>query len=236
MKFLTIQISMMMGFATSALAADSIQESLQIRDPQERLAQLKNVSSKKLRQSALDKTQNLATRWNAFMAVVHLEGEKAQSWVRTAMNNEAWYLRDAALKAMLKINPEIAQQEARRLLSDESMVVRTSAVDVLKSTRDMTSIDLLWSQLENKKNFRGSQSLWIRRRVTEALADMPRPGDEQKFFKLLSDKDEKLYGPALSGFETLTGKRFGKASDMLTNRIQEAKKWFTSSQRKTANE
>ena len=100
---------------------------------------------------------------------------------------------------------EQAKGWARKLLSDPSLVVRTSAVKVIRESNDRASESHLWQELYHKINYRGAQSLWIRRHIVETLSDFSTQGSEGQFVSLLDDPDRSLHAPAMKALEKLTG-------------------------------
>jgi HEAT repeat protein len=134
-------------------------------------------------------------------------------------------MRNAALVTAARISREDALSWARELLSDRALVVRAAAVDTINELGDVSSLPLLWQKLNSKENFKGNQSLFIRRKIVETLAKMETPGREALFVQVLSDRDESLHAPAMAALERITEKNFGSPKDSLKVRRAQWQAW-----------
>lgn len=160
---------------------------------------------KKLRSTAFNKNEPLKTRWVALMTLAKVGGPEAMPELEAAIKSSDWFMRDAGLQAMAKVNPKEAVRWARHLVSDPALVVRTSAIKTLKTLNDKESMPLLWEKLYSQQNYRGQQSLWVRHHIVSALGDFAEKGQEEKFVKILEDKDSRLHIPAKKALRKLTG-------------------------------
>ncbi len=157
-----------------------------------------------------DDSAPMEARWRAVTAMGRIGGRLSLPELKQALHSKVWYLRNAALISSVQIDRDQALQWAKELLSDKALVVRSAAVDVMTQYKDGNSKNLLWQKLSAKENFRGKQSLWIRRKIVESLAQIEENGSEQKFGVLLSDRDESLHLPAIRALERLTNQKLGK--------------------------
>lgn len=153
--------------------------------------------------------ESMDNRWRSVTAAGRIGGEHARPELERALKAKEWYMRNAALVAMTQIDRETTIRWARALLSDKALVVRAAAVEALGELKDAESSTLLWQKLYAKENYKGQQSLFIRRRILEALAKTEPRGREGKFIEALSDKDESLHPVAVFALEKMTQKRFG---------------------------
>lgn len=181
---------------------------------------------KHLREIAFDSNYGMKFQWRALSALSLLAGDKSAPELELAMKQKEWYLRNAGLVMLKEVKPKRALVWAKKLMKDSSLIVRTAAVEVIRSLKDNASTHLLWSELYEKQNYRGQQSLWIRRHIVEALGEMGKPGDVAQFMKVLDDKDATLYLPAVSALERLTKKQFGGPKDSLEKRVSLCKSWW----------
>lgn len=173
------------------------------------------------------KSNSMDVRWKAVTAVGRI-GSKAQAkadLVRALQASE-WYMRNAALIAMVNVDRAESLKWARQLMSDKALVVRSAAVDVLAQSRDIASASLLWTKLNAKENYRGKQSLFIRRRIVEALAEMEGKGAEPKFVAVLGDKDASLHEPAIEALERLTKRSLGAPGEPVQFRRAQWQQWY----------
>ena len=170
--------------------------------------------------------QPLGLRWEAFMAMVRLGDRESIPEINKALNSGEWFLKDAALKVLPAVDKDLAYKAALIKLNDSALVVRTSAVDVLGQVKNPKCAEKLWSQLYSKENYMKHQSLWIRRHIVEALADLAPKGSEDKFVKVLDDSDSTLFAPAIKGLERLTGKKLGDPTLPPVYKRYFWKKWY----------
>ncbi len=158
---------------------------------------------KQLRTIAFNTALPVESRWKALTTLARIADKESLPDLERAVQSTDWFMRDAALKSFENVDKSQAKRWARHLASDPALVVRTSAVGTLKRLKDKDSADLLWDRLYSAQNYRGNQSLWIRRHIVEALSTFAKKGEEEKFKKILTDKDKTLYKPALAALDKL---------------------------------
>ncbi|WP_373997846.1 HEAT repeat domain-containing protein [Bdellovibrio bacteriovorus] len=160
---------------------------------------------------AFNEAQPMSLRWRALMAAAEARGEKATPDLLKAGSHKQWYMRNAALVALAEVNPSQGQKLATKLLKDKALVVRSAAVSALENNLSSENRDLLWEELNQKYNFKNTQSLWIRHQIVEVLAKKPVDHELKIFAGLLSDKDQRVQLPAVRGLEKLTGVKLNKS-------------------------
>lgn len=180
---------------------------------------------KNLRGIMFDPKSKIDMRWRSAMAIGRLGGPLSLPELERAMKADVWELRSASLLAVSRFDRATASKWSRKLLNDKSLLVRLTAVETLEAIGDRTSVPELWSQLNSRENFKRSQSLFIRRRIVEALAKLEATGSEARFVRLLDDGDTKLYVPAIQALERLTGQSLGKPNDPLPRRRALWQQW-----------
>lgn len=161
---------------------------------------------------AFNDSQTMSVRWRALMAAAEAKGEKSTPDLMKAASHSQWYMRNAALVALAEVNPSQGEKLAHKLIKDKALVVRSAAVDALAKSATPEVRDLLWDELNQKYNFKGDHSLWIRHQIVEKLAKKPLDHEIKIFAGLLSDKDQRLHMPAVAGLEKLTGVKLGEGS------------------------
>lgn len=162
---------------------------------------------------AFDSKNSMSLRWQAVMAAAEVGGKKSIPVLMKAVEHDLWYMRNAALVALNQVSPAEGQKIAQKLLKDPALVVRSAAVETLAENSTLEVRDLLWNELDQKYNFKGQQSLWIRHQIVEALAKNPEKYELELFARILSDKDERLHGPAVAGLEKITGLKLDSKSN-----------------------
>lgn len=181
-----------------------------------------------LRAIMFDPKSKIDSRWRSTMAVGRLGGELSVPELERAMHAEVWELRSASLIAVSRFDRATASKWARTLLKDKALLVRLTAVETLDSIQDRGAIPALWAELESQQNFKRTRSLFIRRRIVEALAKLESQGSENKFVALLEDEDQKIHAPAILALERITGRSLGKPNDPIARRRALWQQWNVS--------
>lgn len=174
-----------------------------------------------------DEKAGMESRWRAVTAVGIIAGDESKPELERALKSSEWYMRNAALVAMSAVNRDNASQWARRLLDDKALVVRAAAVQSLLELRDSSSVALLWKKLYAPENFKNSESLFIRKRIVESLAQLEKTGAEKKFIEVLADKDEALHAPAIMALEKITEQKLGNQRDTLRVQRERWRSWWS---------
>lgn len=213
--------------------AISIQQTLAVLDLpfENRIAALKAqgpAGYRNLRAIMFDPKSKIDSRWRSTMAVGRIGGSLSLPELERATKADVWELRSAALIAVSRFDRTTAAKWSRALLNDKALLVRLTAVETLEAIQDRGAVAELWAQLENRQNFKRSQSLFIRRRIVEALAKLEAKGSEARFVALLEDGDAKLHAPAIGALERLTGQSLGKPTDPLARRRALWQQWNVS--------
>lgn len=162
---------------------------------------------------AFDPKQSLNTRWKSLTALGRLKGKAALSAMQKALASDEWFMRNAALLALPNVDSEVAESSAKDMLQDGALVIRTAAVDVLDQLRSPGARELMWRELYAERNYRGGQSLWIRRHIARTLSRHARDEEVARFAKLLKDDDIRLHPWAVIGLEKSTGRILGNSED-----------------------
>ena len=194
-------------FSWAAATPLSSEMQLVLKKPlAERLVALQKqgeAGSIQLEKMAFDPAESLETRWRAVTALGRTEGAKSQGFLEKALRSPEWFMRNAAVLVIQYGHREWAIQWASSLLNDSSLVVRTAAVEALRTLNAAEKSPLLWEKFYSSQNFRGGESLWIRKHILEALVQFATPGQEQKFRAAMADQDESLHSLAKAGLQKL---------------------------------
>jgi len=160
---------------------------------------------------AASNQQGMKVRWKALILAAKLDPSGSVQDVATFAKHEDWFMRNAALMALQETSPYEAQAVAKQLLKDKALVVRSAAVDVLTHSTAKESRDILWKELNQKYNFKGQQSLWIRPQIINHLVKSPRADELKYFSEALFDKDQQVSRSAMTAMENLTRQNFGRS-------------------------
>lgn len=159
---------------------------------------------------AFNESQPMQVRWKALMAAAEAGKSKSVKDLVRAGSHNQWFMRNAALVALAEVNNEEAKSLAKKLVTDKALVVRSAAVETLRTNATADVRRLLWKELDQTYNFKKKESLWIRPQIVEILAMQPDVSEMKTFAKLLEDSDTRVQLPAVRGLEKLTGTRLGK--------------------------
>lgn len=174
----------------------------------ERLETLKRAPKaayQQLSQTAFNEGHNLQVRWRAITTMGPLDPVYFKRDLEKALKSKEWFLRNAALIAILNEPRDSAVKWSMDLLKDPSLMVRTQAVRNLVGLEAKEAEATLWAEIWDKKNFRGRESLWIRAHIAEALARMADRGNPKSFQRLILDPDPRLHKWGIMGLERRTG-------------------------------
>jgi HEAT repeat protein len=153
---------------------------------------------------------DMNTRWSALMrAAAVAEGSEIDK-IREFTSSKEWYLRNAALVALNKVDPELAQAEAVKLLTDKALVVRSAAVEIVSHNLSDKNKDILIGEMDKGYNFNRASSLWIRKQILEKIALTATEKDQQLFVKNLFDSDKKISELSANTLERITGKKMDR--------------------------
>lgn len=159
----------------------------------------------KLSDLAFSDAQPMSVRWRALVSLSDVSKDKSLPLLKKAAESGKWFMRNAALIALEDSHPLQAEAIAKKLLKDKALVVRSAAVQVLKKYPSEANRDLLWSEMDEKYNFRRDASLWIRSEIVQILSEKPQSHELKIFAHLLKDKDNRVGVAAIQGLEKLTG-------------------------------
>ena len=160
---------------------------------------------------ASNKNLDMNSRWRALIKAgdsYHDELTTSQiQQIKIFTSNKDWYMRNASLIALSKVDSNQAVVEAKKLLNDKSLVVRSAAVDILSEKLTLENKKILVEEFNKPYNFHKNRSLWIRKQILERLIAFADVKDRHFFVKGLFDSDleiAKLSGKVL---EKITGQQ-----------------------------
>lgn len=151
-------------------------------------------------------------RWKALTAAAVHQREKSVEDLLKASESKDWFMRNASLIALQEYAPVKAREVARRLVMDPALVVRSAAVRTLAKDSSLEATEVLWKELNEGYNRRGSQSLWIRGEIAEVLATRVGADELNRIAQLLNDDDGRVRLASVRGLERLTGKKLGEGA------------------------
>ena len=200
--------------------------SLPLNNRLQSLRKLDHGRYDEIRALAFNAEQNMELRWRALLALPRLQPKRAVVDLDAALKSKEWFMRSSALLGWQSLGREPARARAESALKDKALMVRATAVDILADIGDTASAPTLWSALNDRNNYMNQQSLFIRRRIVEALSAMERAGSEAKFVAILADADSTLHEPAILALERLTGRRLGQVREATQLKKGRWQKWW----------
>lgn len=162
-------------------------------------------------ESASNNKLNMYTRWTALVDAAHFAQSNQQpdqlKQISGFSSSKDWYMRNASLLALLKLDPVEAVVVAKKLLVDKSLVVRSAAVEVIAQNLTVEHKKILAAELNKPYNFHKKSSLWIRKQIIEKFSRAPDVGDRDFFVKSLFDSDQEISLLSAKALEKITGQR-----------------------------
>lgn len=158
--------------------------------------------------AAKNKYLPMSTRWSALIKASNLADHRQIDSIKQFTRSEDWYMRNAALVALKKFGQEYADAEAKKLVSDKALVVRSAAVDILAQKMTLDNKAILIGELSKSYNFKGKQSLWVRPQIVNHLVRVAEADDQRFFAKCLFDQDIKISQAAVKALTKITSISF----------------------------
>jgi len=147
-----------------------------------------------LKRKVFSQNFDMSERWKSVIEMSKIPHRDRLADLKKALKSETWFIRNAALLALDKLDSKLAETEAIRLLSDPALVVRSAAVEVLAQKLKSSALarQSLWSELKDKQNMIQKQSLWIRPQIIQHLAKDPQESDKLQFQSFLGDSSVQV--------------------------------------------
>jgi HEAT repeat protein len=92
-------------------------------------------------------------RWVATFLLGQIMGEKSAPFLAKFLKHPHWVMRMASLKTMLALKQAKYSKEYAALLKDDSFIVRSQALDNIRTLKTKESAPLVWAMLYDKKNY-----------------------------------------------------------------------------------
>lgn len=160
-------------------------------------------------QKASDQKLTMSQRWAALLqATDYARGTQIDEIKKFSQHSE-WYLRNATLVALNKVDHSAAISTAKELLSDKALVVRSAAVEILAQRMSSENKALLIKELDKNYNFHKKSSLWIRPQILSKVAEVAVQDDRNLFAQHLFDSDQQVSEVCARALEKLTGEKLG---------------------------
>jgi hypothetical protein len=179
-----------------------------------------------LKQRAFDREQGLSVRWKALVLAAKIGGSSMSAELKEASRSSEWYMRSASLAAAAQVSFTESLVLARKLINDKALVVRSAAVDVLGESDEAKDRELLWKVIDDPKNKRKGQSLWIRPQALNWLIKQASRKDIPNLIHLLKEEDNEMNAIVIMGLEKISDFKFGYDQESLAEKKQRWISWW----------
>jgi hypothetical protein len=167
------------------------------------------AAAKPLREIVHNDKNSEEVRWASLFGLARIAGSASVPTIQSLMNNPSWMLRDAALKSAAAIGATQLGAAIAARLSDQALIVRTTAVDVIGHLRLTALAPQLVTALFDSQNYHRGKPLWIHEHILTVLSDLRYQPAIPKLVELLQTRDEpKFQRSVIRALESLTGKSF----------------------------
>lgn len=157
---------------------------------------------------ASNATLPMSARWKALLAATEVaDGHQIQKIVAFSKDKD-WYMRNATLVALEKIGTDIVYDQAKILISDKALVVRSAAAEILIKLNNRDVRRIFSEEISKKYNFNGKSSLWIRPQMMKFLVEKPTSEEKSFFVKYLFENDTEVAMLSTEALQKLTNIRF----------------------------
>lgn len=149
---------------------------------------------------------NMNSRWSSLVKAAEFADKQQLEEIKKFSADKDWYMRNAAIVALNKVNRDAAIAEARKLLTDKSLVVRSAAVEIVAQRMNLENKKALTEEVDKGYNFNKKSSLWIRMQILQKISEVAVSSDREIFVKNLFDNDPKISDLCAHTLEKITGK------------------------------
>lgn len=153
---------------------------------------------------------NMNSRWTSLIQSANFAEVDQISEIKKFTTHKEWYMRNASLVALQKADPNEAEVQARKLIKDKALVVRSAAVEILGKNLTTENKNVLQEEIHQSYNFNKKSSLWIRKQILDKLAKVATKQDQNIFVKTLFDNDKKISELSAKTLEKITGEKLAR--------------------------
>lgn len=157
--------------------------------------------------SASNSKLRMSSRWGALIQAAKVASFEQLEQIRKFSESKEWYMRNAALVALSKISQNAAMTEAKKLLYDKSLVVRSAAVEIIGTHMNVENKSILATEMTKAYNFHKSSSLWIRKQIVEKMSEGADITDRDFFVRGLFDSDKEIAQMSAKILSIITGEQ-----------------------------
>ncbi len=150
----------------------------------------------------------MSRRWAALQKATTLASGDEFLKVVAFGDSKDWFMRNASLVALEKSGSDMVYDQAKKLITDKALVVRSAAADILMKLNNDDVKRIFSAELEKKYNFNGKSSLWIRKQMMTHLVKSPKASEKDFYVRYLYDQDTEIAALSTQALEKITKIRF----------------------------
>lgn len=174
---------------------------------------------------AKNPSASLTQRWSSLLQAADVANGDEFKKITDFAKDKDWFMRNASLVALDKTGNDIVYDQAKALIKDKALVVRSAAADILMRLNNDEVRRIFSQEMDQKYNFSGQQSLWIRPQMMKHLVQNPTKNERDFFVKYIYDKDIQVASLSAQALEKITQIRFsGKNSQEVLDQWKKAVK------------
>ena len=142
-----------------------------------------------------DKKVSDQKRWMATFSLARIMGKKSSDYLAKFTKHPNWMLRLASLKSLLSLSDKSKGEFYKDALKDKSLIVRSQALENIRSLKLEKYSGDVWKMLFHKHNYQGSKGerkrMPIISKVIRAVGDLKHKPAKKVLTKLINNEKYK---------------------------------------------
>lgn len=163
-----------------------------------------------LMQAASNRKLPMIDRWQSLVRAGQIAKPEEIAKIQEFAKSSDWYMRNASLVALEAVNMSYGMEQAKILIQDKALVVRSAAVTMLSKKNTLEVRQLLAAELSKPYNFSGKQSLWIRSQIMQHMAKTATQDDRRFLARHLFDSDAAVAKQSAAALEKISSVQFSE--------------------------
>jgi len=155
-------------------------------------------------------------RWMATFLLGKIMGKKGSPFIAKFLEHPSWVMRMASLKTLLALKENRYAKDFAAKLKDNSLIVRTQALENIKRLKLRSTSPHVWSMLYDKKNYYESSKDKKTKKRTNIIRNVIQTVGILEFKKakvpLMKMIQKKTYNDIFVDIDRTLGQLFGKSS------------------------
>ncbi len=165
-------------------------------------------------ETAANQQLSMNERWQSLVRAGQIVQPQQIAKIQQFAKSNEWFMRNASLIALEAVNSSYANDQAKQLLQDKALVVRSAAVKMLAKKNSLENRQLLAAELAKPYNFSRQKSLWIRAQIMEQIANTATADDRHLLARYLFDSDTNVAAVSAKALEKISSVQFTGADQV----------------------